>query len=227
MLQQDVWDWVATDARLLMEDLTTCPVPLVEVNPFLDPQILPPVPDPDDGDEVDGLVGLPPEPSPLKTFRVANLSTERTTLGEIVFVDLDDLPIPPPAPGAYPDAIDDALAQGRAHSVVGSGPGQLPPLVLSPGEEFHIVIEGTTQDLLAALPDVVANGSFHFFPIPQLADGPYLAWTDGNNSCASAGGITQINPVIAVPEPGVLASFLGGSLLLGQLASRRRKRARS
>jgi hypothetical protein len=222
MLQQDVWDWQVTDAQLLFEDLTSCEVPLVEVAPFQKPQIqAPPPPDPDD--EIEGLVALPAETSALKTIRILNWGTERATVDEILFVDLDDQPFPP-APSELPLVRDDAIATGGALVAVGTGPGARGPITLSPGDDFHIVLDGTTQDLLDALPDVVAAGNFHMFPSPDLPTGSYIAAVQTDNTCANVGGISHLNPPVFVPEPNALIGLSAGVLLLGALGTRSRRR---
>ncbi|MBW2232285.1 MAG: PEP-CTERM sorting domain-containing protein, partial [Deltaproteobacteria bacterium] len=200
-------------------DLTSCEIPLIQVAPFQNPQIQIPPPDPDPDDEIDGLGALPAQISALKTIRLLNAGTERSQVDAVVLVDV----VVPTPPMQLPSVVDDALATGAALVAVGTGPGARGPITLSPGEEFHIVLDGTTQDLLDALPDIVASGHFYMFPAVDLPTGEYLASVQSENPCASTGTISHLNPPTFVPEPGTGAMLVAGVVALAGLSQRRRR----
>jgi hypothetical protein len=222
MLQQDVWDWWAPSAQLLLADMSSVNVALVNVQPFMNPQIVPPEP-PDGGLELAGLVPPPPTPSRSRTIQVRNDSTEDLTIHELLLVDVEGDDVDPTTIG--PDVLAELLATpGRVVETLLGGPTG-PPLVLAPGQDFHFVLEGGLGDLPTEL---VASGNFLFHSVANFAQNEMVVFARTSNLATSVDTYTQLNsnvyrssasasPVPVLGWPFLLALALG----IGVLGARR------
>jgi hypothetical protein len=196
-LQQDVWDWTVSSARVITAAAQIVPAAVVNTIPFFAPDITAGIPaegQVEEGHRGDGISGgLLPGPVGAKTLLLTNGSTQAVEIERVLLALVGDLD---------PTVIDDALLeqlemQGRFEEV--SDGNAAFGTSLDPGDAFYLVLEGD----VIHLPSVaIAKGDFFVSNRPGIMDEPLVVGVVGSNGGTRVTSYALWNTGVYVPEPG-------------------------